>query len=76
MMATNLICYYFRLQLKEPYMGMWIASHSELLKWMRHDFWNKIKSLHADLSLLDIHLGYPERSNGEHHCLSCCCIML
>ena len=49
------------MQLKQPYMGMWIATHSELLRLIQHDFWDKAKSLQAHVP----ELGYPERSNGE-----------
>ena len=49
------------LQLAQPYMGMWLASHATLTKWMQHDFWDKDTALKADI---EIGLGYPERSNG------------
>ena len=49
------------LQLMQPYMGMWLASHATLNKWMQHDFWIKDIALKAHI---DIELGYPERSNG------------
>ena len=49
-------------------MGMWIASHSELLKWMQHIYWDKAESLRADVP--DTVLGYAERTTGEccHAC--------
>ena len=48
-------------------MGMWIASHSELLKWMQHEFWHKAQSLGA--AVPDPLLDYPERTTGV-----CCCV--
>ena len=51
-------------------MGMWIASHTELLNWMQHDFWHKAQSLEADVP--DPLLDYPERTTGEGCSVVCC----
>lgn len=52
------------LQLNQPFMGMWIASHDSLLKWMRHPYWDKKSALAAEMPPGLPSLGYPERSNG------------
>ncbi|CAL5222120.1 g4436 [Coccomyxa viridis] len=49
-------------QLKRTFMGMWIASHTELLNWIQHDFWHKAQSLGAVVP--DPLLDYPERTTG------------
>ena len=51
-------------------MGMWIASHTELLNWIQHDFWHKAQSLGAVVP--DPLLDYPERTTGECCSVLCC----
>ena len=41
-----------------------MASHSSLLKWMRHRYWDKKNALEAEMPIGLPALGYPERSNG------------
>ncbi len=58
-------------QLKRTFIGMWIASHTELLNWMQHDYWDKGKALRAEMP--DPLLDYPERTTGER-CFVVWCI--
>ena len=52
------------LQLNQPFMGMWMASHTSLLKWMHHPYWDKKNAVEAEMPAGLPWLGYPERSNG------------
>ena len=49
------------MQLTPSYMGMWLASHATLTKWMQHAFWDQDSALKAHTNP---NFGYPERSNG------------
>lgn len=44
----------------EPFQGMWMASRTQLVHFMAHQFWNKDTSLHDHTIAKGF--GYPERS--------------
>lgn len=48
------------MQLSDPFMGMWLASHRRLGHYIRHPLWKKETLLQRD----DINWGYPEKSNS------------
>jgi hypothetical protein len=46
---------------EEPFQGMWIATRTQLARYMEHPYWNKEQALAAKLA---VDFGYPERSNS------------
>jgi hypothetical protein len=48
------------MQLSYPFMGMWIATHERLKRYMSHPFWKKENLLQSNY----MEWGYAERSNS------------
>ncbi len=45
-------------------MGMWLASHERIHRYIKHPLWLKEHSLAKSMEIKNVSWGYAERSNG------------